>query len=182
MDFREITEFIKDCLGYIIALFVIIFIFTFIVSFQPVAGNSMTPTLEEGNISLISKLSYVFGDVKRNDIVVLKQDKKRYIKRVIGLPGEKIDYLNGILYIDDKGIKESIEGTSETTTNFLFEDICASDKCPDNKIPEDMYLVLGDNRGDSYDSRDPNLGLVSKNQIKGKAIFTIYPFNKLGKI
>lgn len=182
MDLRDITEFFRDCLGYIITLFIIIFIFTFIVSFQPVAGNSMIPTLEEGNVSLVSKLSYAFGDVKRNDVVVVKQDKKRYIKRVIGLPGEKIDYLNGILYINDAGIIESIDGASENTTNFLFEDICPKEKCSDNKIPDDMYLVLGDNRKDSFDSRDSDLGLVSIKQIKGKAFFTIYPLNKIGKI
>src|SRR5574344_1451964 len=100
MDFREINEFLHDFMGYIITLIVIILVYMFVISFQPVAGNSMSPSLVEGYILLVSKLSYKFGSINRNDIVSLKTGSKRFVKRVIGLPGERIDYLNGVLYIN----------------------------------------------------------------------------------
>ena len=64
----------------------------------------------------------------------------------------------------------------------MFVDICSIEDCPLGVIPEDMYLVLGDNRSESSDSRDPSFGLVSKEQIKGKAIFKIWPINRFGGI
>lgn len=183
MDFREITEFFKDFIGYIITLIVIILIYTFVVSFQPIAGNSMTPNLMEGDIVLVSKLSYIIEEPRRNDIIVFKtKDGKRFVKRVIGLPGEKIDYLNGIIYINDESFKETVIGEDVLTNNFMFVDICSKEKCTDSKIPENYYLVLGDNREDSQDSRDKEIGLIEKSQISGKVIFRIWPVNEMGKI
>ncbi len=183
MDLREVTEFLRDCMGYIIAAAVVVFILTFVVSIHPIAGNSMTPTLEEGDAVLVSKFSPKLFSIKRNEIVVLKApDKKTYIKRVIGLPGEKIDYLNGILYVNDEGYRESFLNPEVKTNNFLFEDICPLEKCPDGVIPDGYYLVLGDNRPDSYDSRDPSLGLVSKKQIQGTVMMRIWPLGKMGKV
>ena len=183
MDFRDITEFFKDFMGLIIAFVVIVIIFTFVVAFHPVAGNSMTPTLAEGDIVLVSKFSQKIFDLKRNEIVIIKsKNEKTYIKRVIGLPGEKVDYLNGVLYINDKGYKESFLGEDVVTNNFLFEDICSKEDCPDGVIPEDMYLVLGDNRLDSFDSRDPELGLVPLSNVKGTVLMRIWPVNKIGLV
>lgn len=183
MDLREITEFLRDFMGYIITLVVIILIYTFVVSFQPIAGNSMTPNLMEGDIVVISKLSYLFSEPKRNEIIVFKSnDGKRFVKRIIGLPGEKIDYLDGIIYINDESFKETVIGEDVITNNFMFVDICSKEKCSDSKIPKDYYLVLGDNREDSQDSRDPEIGLIKKNQLEGKVIFRIWPINELGKI
>lgn|SRR5574344_654018 len=181
-DFRNITEFFKDFMGYIIVLAVILFVFTFVISIAPIAGNSMNPTLNDGNLVIVTRFSYVFKEPQRNDIIIFKnQNNKKYVKRIIGLPGEKIDYLNGYLYINDETYKEYlIDGTK--TNNFMFSDICPSSKCPDGKIPEDKYLVLGDSRSDSQDSRDPLIGLVSKDEIIGKIVFRIWPFNDFGKI
>lgn len=182
MDLREVTEFLRDCLGYIITLVVIVLIYTFVVSFQPIAGNSMAPNLVEGNIVLVSKLSFLFSTPKRNDIVTFKTEKgKRFVKRIIGLPGEEIDYLDGILYINKETFKETIIDEDVVTRNFMFEDICPIEKCPDSKIPEDYYLVLGDNREDSQDSRDPELGLIKKSELRGKVTFKIWPINEIGK-
>lgn len=100
-DFREVREFIKDFFGYIISFAVIAFIFTFIIAVAPIAGNSMNPTLNDGNMVIVTRFTYQFSDVKRNDIIIFKDsNKKKYVKRVIGLPGEKIDYINGYLIID----------------------------------------------------------------------------------
>lgn len=183
MDLRDIKEFIKDFIGYIFAFLIIVMIFTFVVAFHPVAGNSMTPTLAEGDIVMVSKFSHKLFSLKRNEIVIVKSsDEKTYIKRIIGLPGEKVDYLNGVLYIDDKGYKEPFLSDDVITNNFLFEDICSKEKCPNGVIPENMYLVLGDNRIDSFDSRDPELGLVPLSNIKGTVLMRIWPVNKIGLV
>jgi len=179
LDLREVTEFLRDTGKYIIAIAVMLIIFTFLVMFQPVAGNSMNPTLKEGEVLLVSKLSKKF---QRNEIVTVLVDQKSYVKRVVGLPGEKVEYMNGILYINGTGYREDFLGENVITNNFLFVDICSKEKCPNGVIPEDMYLVLGDNRGESTDSRDPKFGLVSKKQIQGKAIFRVWPVTSFGGI
>lgn len=179
MDLREVTEFLRDFAGYIVTALVIILVFTFVVSLQPIAGNSMSPTLEEGQVVMVSKL---FKNYQRNDIVVIKVNSKFYVKRIIGLPGERIDYLNGILKIDNVSYKETFLKEDVVTSNFLFEDICSSKECPDGVIPENMYLVLGDNRPESMDSRDSSFGLINKKSIKGKAFFKIWPINNLGSV
>ena len=182
MDLREVTEFFRDFAGYIITIGVIIFIFTFVVAIQPIAGNSMAPTLEDAEISLVSRFSYLFGKPNRNDVVVLRKDKKSYVKRIVGLPGENIKYLNGLLYIDEKPFRETFLSEDVVTSNFLFEDICNIDDCPDGVIPNGKYLVLGDNRPESMDSRDSTFGLVDKKEIKGKVIFIAWPVSKMKKV
>ena len=183
MDFREITEFIRDFIGYIITFIIIIFILTFVISLQPISGNSMYPTLKEGEFVLVNKLFYKIGKIKRNDIVnVVNDEGKSFVKRIIGLPGEKIHYMNGKLYIDDEPYLETYLNENIKTHNFLFEDICKKADCPEGIIPEDMYLVLGDNRPESEDSRTPGFGLRNKNDIKGVISFKIWPFSELGKI
>ena len=182
MDLREVTEFLKDALWYIVAIIVLIFILTFVVAFQGVAGNSMTPTLEDGQIVLVSRFSYYFTFPKRNEIVVLKKNKMSYVKRVIGLPGEKIEYLNGILYVNGKAYKEDFLDDTVVTSNFLFEDICSKKDCPDGVIPSDKYLVLGDHREASEDSRSSSYGLVDKKELKGKVIFKVFPLSDMGRV
>ena len=111
MDLRGITEFFKDFMWYIIAVVVLIIIFTFVIAFQTVAGNSMNPTLKDGQIVLVSRLAYKLHDVKRNEIVVLSKNSKSYVKRVVGLPGEKIDYLDGVLYVNDVAYERKVVGS-----------------------------------------------------------------------
>lgn len=183
MDLRDIKEFLKDFIGYIFAFVIIVIIFTFVVSFHPVAGNSMTPTLVEGDVVMVSKFSHKLFNLKRNEIIIIKaKDEKTYIKRIIGLPGEKVDYLNGVLYIDGKGYEEPFLQDDVVTGNFLFEDICSLDECPNGVIPEDMYLVLGDNRVDSFDSRDSEFGLVPLSDINGSVLIRVWPINSIGLI
>ena len=179
MDLREITEFFRDFMWYIIVIVVIIFVFTFVVSIQTVAGNSMFPTLEDGNMVLVSKISYRLSNIKRNDIVVLKNNGKTFVKRVIGLPGEKIEYMDGYLYIDGESFKETFLNPDVVTYNFMFIDVCSLEDCPDGKIPDNKYLVMGDNRPESSDSRDSSFGLVDKSDIKGKVFFKLWPFGKI---
>ncbi len=180
-DFRELKEFLKDTLGYIITFCVLAIIFVFIIAVAPIAGNSMNPTLNDGDIVIVTKYNYIFTSPKRNEIIIFKDSvKKKYVKRIIGLPGERIDYINGYLYINNEKYEESLITTN--TSNFMFEDICSLTKCPNSVIPEGFFLVLGDNRPESQDSRDANIGLISKKEVIGKIVFRVLPFDEIGRI
>ena len=183
MDFREVTEFIKDFFGYILFVGALIILFVFVIAIQPVAGNSMHPTLKEGEMVIVSKLFYNMGKPQRNDIVNVVDDKgKSYVKRIIGLPGEKIDYKNNVLYINNISYEETYLPEEIITRNFLFEEFCSLEDCPNGVIPEGKYLVLGDNRGESEDSRSPEFGLRKEEDIKGKIVFKIWPIKEFGRI
>ena len=182
MDLREVTEFFRDFAGYIITIGVILFVFVFIVAIQPVAGNSMHPTLEDTELTLVSRFAYKISKPKRNEIVILKKDKKSYVKRIIGLPGEKVEYLKNKLYINDEPFKELFLEEGIVTSGFTLDDICKENECPDGVIPKDKYLVLGDNRPESDDSRNKSFGLVDKSELKGKVFFRIWPLGKFGKV
>lgn len=168
MDLRDIKEFLKDALKYIIAIAVILIVAIYVVSFQEVIGPSMNNTLKSGDITVVNKLVFRLRNIKRNEIVSLKKDDKIMVKRIIGLPGEHIEYKDNILYVDGKKISDS---RSSSTKDFKLESIGYE------TIPKDMYLVLGDNRTNSSDSR--TFGLVKKNDIIGKVNIRIYPFNKI---
>ena len=120
-------------------------------------------------ILILNKLDYHFNEIERYDIVVIKVGKSEIIKRVIGLPGETIEYRNNILYIDGH------EETSEY--NFDTEDFTLKSICNCDKIPEDKYLVLGDNRQVSSDSRI--IGLIDKKDIQGTTQISIWPIKKI---
>lgn len=168
MDLRDIKEFLKDALKYIIAIVVILIFAIYVVSFQEVIGPSMDNTLKSGDITVVNKLVFRLRNIKRNEIVSLKKDDKIMVKRIIGLPGEHIEYKDNILYVDGKKISDS---RSPSTKDFKLESIGY------DTIPKDMYLVLGDNRTNSSDSR--TFGLVKKSDIIGKVNIRIYPFNKI---
>ena len=158
-------EIIKEIVVYGLLLLVVLGIKFFIVSPIRVNGNSMYKTLYDNDIMILNEITYRFNDIKRFDIVVIKEDDEYLIKRVIGLPGESIKCEDGKIYIDGKMLKD--EFAYGNTTNF--DNIILSD---------DEYFVLGDNRENSIDSR--NYGAFDRNQIKGKANFTIYPFSRVG--
>ena len=169
MDLRNITEFIKDASKYIIVVIFVLLFFIFVMGLQQVIGPSMNPTLNEGDIIITNKLIYRFKSIERNDIVVISQDEKYMIKRIVGLPGETVEYQNNDVLINGKAYKETF--TNSETEDFTIQDLGY------DVIPEDMYLVLGDNRENSLDSR--TFGLVSKNQIVGKALIKIWPISKM---
>lgn len=166
MDLRDIKEFIKDSLKYICVIAIVLFIFVYVISIQQVMGPSMNDTFKETDVVLISKLSYRFKDIKRGDIIVFEYNEyKNLIKRVIGLPGDKIEYKDNVLYINDEAYKESYVNDT-ITEDFKYD-----------KIPEGMYLVLGDNRDNSQDSR--NFGPIEEEKIIGKVVMRIWPLNRI---
>jgi signal peptidase I len=162
----KLKKFLKENFTFIVLLIVIIVIKFFVVSPIRVNGDSMNPTLEDRDIMILDEISYRFSNIKRFDIVVVKKNGEFLIKRVIGLPGDEIRYEDNTLYINDKLIKEKFN--HEDTKDF------------DTIVPDDKYFVMGDNRNNSVDSR--MIGPISKKEILGKTNFTIYPFNKFGKV
>ena len=172
---------IKELIPYIIIVVVVILIRTYLVTPVIVFGDSMYPTLKENEVLLLSKITYRVSNIKRFDVVVInvnkdlptgKKIKTKIIKRVIGLPGEYVEYKNNILYIDGKELKNDY---NFETKDFSLEDISIY-----KKIPKDKYLVLGDNRSVSADSR--SIGLIDKKDISGMAIFRIWPITRLSKV
>lgn len=157
----------------------IVFILAFVIRYffiQPfvIEGSSMEPNFHNRQLILIDKISYRFHEPKRGDVVVFESPQNPsvfYIKRVIGLPGQHILIKDGDVYIDgekisepylEKGQKTSIQGFDTNTV--------------DEKIPQDEFFVMGDNRDQSSDSRE--WGLLKRNAIAGKFMVVIYPRNK----
>lgn len=163
-------EKIKSFVPYIIIVVSVIFIRTFIATPVAVQGKSMYPNLEPKQILILEKID---KKLKRFDIVVLKLNSDRLVKRIIGLPGEHVMYQDNELYISGEKVKEPFKKNT-TTSDFDIKDIGYE------KIPDNTYFVVGDNRNNSLDSR--SFGLVDKKDIVGKTIFSIFPFHKIGSI
>ena len=166
-------EIIKELYPYVIIILVVVLVRSFIITPVIVSGNSMKPNLNDGELLLVRKIGYNEKTIKRFDIVVIKKDKEEIIKRVIGLPGEHISYKNNKLYVNDKLVSEDY--THLDTKDFNLEEICTC-----STIPEGKYLVLGDNRPISKDSR--SIGLIDEKDIVGKAVFRLWPISKIGRI
>lgn len=164
-------KYIKEIVPYIIIIVTVVFIRTFIITPVRVDGLSMYPTLKDGEILLLKKFD---KSIERFDIVVVNFGKTKIVKRVIGLPGEVIEYKNNKLYINNKEIKEEFLNEDIKTSNFNL------DMLKLEKIPENHYFVVGDNRNDSTDSRI--LGVISKDDIMGVTNFSIFPFDTFGSI
>ena len=163
---------IMNILSYVLVIVIALLIKQFVFSPIKVNGSSMYPTLRDGDIMFLNEIGYHLNGLKRFDIVVVNTENDRIIKRVIGLPGEYVEYKDNILYINGEEVKENFD--HEITHNFKLDEI------GHDKIPDGYYFVVGDNRGDSLDSR--KIGLISKDQIKGKTDFILLPFKRLGKV
>ncbi len=162
---EKVKKIGKEILPYIVIILVVVLIKMFVFTPVIVNGDSMLDTLHDHDIMILDKLSMRTKGIQRFDIVVVQVGDTKIIKRVIGLPGETIEYKNNKLYINGKFMKDS-HGSDIT---YDFDPV---------KIPDNMYYVLGDNRTDSVDSRI--LGVISEKDILGKAKFIIYPFNHFG--
>lgn len=174
MDWLEIKEFFKDTIKYIILIIVVLLLALYVVSLQQVVGPSMQPNFNSNDVVILDKIGYRFKSVDRGDVVsVYYADTKYLIKRVIGLPGENIEYRNNDLYINGVLTEENYLPEDIVTENFSLSSLGYS------SIPNDYYLVIGDNREDSLDSRDPKVGLIPKKNIIGQVRLRIWPLNKI---
>jgi signal peptidase I len=172
---RSNAKSILEWVGVIVgALLVALVIKTFLLQAFYIPSRSMEPTLRIGDRVLVNKLSYKAHDINRGDIVVFERPKdeppdaiKDLIKRVIALPGETISTQNGQVYIDGRPLREPYLPTGTVTDNL-----------PPTKIPEGEVFVMGDNRGDSRDSRF--FGPIDEDLIVGRAFVRIWPITHLG--
>ena len=160
---------------YLLAVVALTFLFVqFVGQRTHVNGDSMNVTLEDGDNLIVDKLSYRFTDPERFDIIVFPykyQEKTYYIKRIIGMPGETVQIIDGMVYIDGEMLDETYGKEVMQYSGVASDPIT---------LGEDEYFVLGDNRNNSSDSRDPSVGNIQKDQIIGKAFIRIWPLNKFG--
>jgi len=182
---KEIMEWIKAFVFAAIFVFVInIFIGT-----TTVFSTSMYPTLVEKDVLILNKIS----PIERGDIVSFKSDleigeksykllnpiqklfvsehsRKNLIKRVIGLPGDKVDVYDGKVFINDEEISENYVSSYTTGESHI------------EKLGENEYFMMGDNRSVSLDSRNSTVGLIDGEDFIGKVFVRIFPLNKMGEI
>ena len=169
MDWLTIREFLLDSIKFIIVIIILLFVMVYVVSITQVVGNSMDPTLKNQEVLILNKAKYRFFDVKRGDIISFTyEDTKYLIKRVIGLPGDKIKIKDNQLYINGKIYDEPYLKNVETK-DFDLATLGTTE------VSEGKYFVLGDNRENSLDSR--KIGFVDQEDIIGKVAIRIWPIN-----
>lgn len=162
---NKIKSIIKEYGPYVITIILVLLVKKFVVSPIKVNGTSMMTTLHDGDIMILNIIGYRFEKINRFDIVVVDEGNEYLIKRVIGLPGEEIEYKDNQLYVNGKKIRENYG--SQETEDFKV------------KVKKNSYFVLGDNRTNSLDSR--YFGAFQKNRIIGKTSLIIFPFNRFGE-
>lgn len=176
----NVKGFLKEFASWVIYILFIIgvtwFIITFIGQRTKVDGSSMETTLSDKDNLIVDKISYRFRDPQRYDIVVFPYryaENTYYIKRIIGMPGETIQIIDGEVYIDDELLGEQYGAEVMQKAGIAAEPIT---------LGADEYFVLGDNRNHSSDSRDPSVGILTRKELIGRAWMRIYPFDKMGVI
>lgn len=168
---REKLHNLLDWVVYILIVAVLAFLLlNYVAQRVLVDGTSMNPTLQDQDSVLVEKLSYRFSNPERYDIVVFKylgKDDTYYIKRIIGLPGETVQVIDGYVYINGELLETDIYGN-----DIMLSSGRASEPIT---LGEYEYFVLGDNRNGSSDSRSESVGNVARSQIVGKAFIRIWP-------
>ena len=181
---KAIGTFFLDIIQTIVlALSVFIIIYLFLVQPHQVKGSSMYPNFHDGEFILTNKVSYRFGSPKRGDVIIFKapagepcaEIECEYIKRIIGLPGDRVKVQGGSVFVNGSKLNESYlaNGIYVSPGSYLLENL-------EKEIPEGEYLALGDNRSQSRDGRE--FGPISKEDIIGKAWVRYWPFDRVGAI
>lgn len=172
------TVFLRELCGYvfifILPIIITIFINKYVLTRADIEGTSMLATLQNNDITFVEKLSLITHSFKRGEIVIFKSNNKNndiYIKRIIGLEGDKIKISTGKVYLNNKLLQETYlpSYTITDTGPYLGSKTIT--------IPKGFVFVLGDNRLESFDSRF--FGVVNIKDIQGHAIIRIYPFNTM---
>ncbi|WP_347552436.1 signal peptidase I [Pseudalkalibacillus hwajinpoensis] len=165
--------------AFSIAVVLAIVIREFLITNYVVHGESMMPTIQDGNRLIINKIGYEVSEPDRFDLVVFHANEQEdYIKRVIGLPGDTIEYKNDVLYINGKKLEEPyLERFQKDIFNGnLTENFKLEDKTGKTKVPEGYLFLMGDNRRHSYDSR--HIGFVPMDQVVGKVNLRYWPIEE----
>ncbi|MEG0805441.1 MAG: signal peptidase I [Lachnospiraceae bacterium] len=172
-----LKEIISFSLYLVLVLVITVGIVQFVGQRTVVVGHSMENTLQDGDNLIVDKISYRFQEPKRFDIIVFPyqyEENTYYIKRIIGLPGDKVRidkkgdiYINGQILNENYG-KEVIENQGMAAEELI--------------LGKEDYFVLGDNRNESEDSRFEDVGFIHQKDIIGKAWLRVYPFNSFGLV
>lgn len=173
-------EIIKELAGWLLYIVLIIALTWTVVTFvgqrTEVSGSSMETTPSDKDQLIVDKMTYRFRDPKRYDIVVFPyqyQDNTYYIKRIIGLPGETVQILSGMVYIDGMRLDEHYGNEVMENPGIAEEPLT---------LGEDEYFVLGDNRNNSSDSRASDVGLIHRKDLIGRAWIRVWPLSQIGVI
>lgn len=161
----------------VIALAAALFINFFIIVNSTVPTGSMENTIMSGSRMIGFRVAYLFGEPQRGDIIVFRypdDPSEFFVKRIIGLPGETVEIVDGITYINGNQLEESY-----INSNYWLTDLENEDYGP-YVVPENSYFMMGDNRGNSKDSRKWVNTFVSKDAIIGKAWLCYWPFSQFG--
>ena len=171
---------LKELMGWLLYIIIIVgaayLIVTFVGQRTQVSGSSMETTLSDGDQLIVDKMSYRFRDPKRYEIIVFPyqyEPNTYYIKRIIGLPGETIQIIDGYIYIDGEQLDEHYGNELMNDPGIAAEPVT---------LGEDEYFVLGDNRNNSQDSRAVNVGVIHRKDILGRAWIRIWPLDSMGVI
>lgn len=167
--FREVIDFV---IPVILAVAIALVLKNFVIANAKVPTGSMLNTIQEGDRIIASRLAYINDDPERYDIIIFHfpdDESQYYVKRVIGLPGETVNIVNGIVYVT-----KTNGMTIQLDDSFVTNCVPVGNFGP-YVVPEDSYFVLGDNRNNSQDSRYWNNKYVKKDKIIGKVLFRYYP-------
>lgn len=160
----------------VVCLFAFVFVWYFGQKVSTV-GDSMNPVLYNGDVTLVNRIIYNASAPKRGDIIVFKpkgnENSHYYIKRIIGLPGETVEFLEGEIYINGEKLTEDYVTTEINDVGIVKEKM---------ELSGDEYFVLGDNRANSEDSRMADVGNVKRSYIYGKVWFVLSPQKHFGLI
>lgn len=174
---KEGLEWFK---AFAIGIIIFAFIRTFFFSNYVVEGESMMPTLEDGNKLVVNKIGYQIGDFNRFDVIVFHaNDKEDFVKRIIGLPGDEIQYIDDELFVNGKKYEEEYleKYREETHGGRLTGDFTLEEITGRSKVPKGKLFVLGDNRLGSWDSR--HFGFISVDQVVGKVDLRYWPLKEV---
>ncbi|EGG84767.1 signal peptidase I [Lachnospiraceae bacterium 2_1_46FAA] len=179
-DKEKSKSIFKEILDWVIYIGIILLFTYLIITYvgvrTRVSGQSMQPTLHDGDNLLVDKLTYRFRDPKRYEIVVFPykyEEDTYYIKRIIGLPGETVQIIDGYVYINGEKLKKDYGAEVMQDSGIAEEPIT---------LGEDEYFVLGDNRNHSSDSRVPNVGVLKRKDLLGRAWVRIWPLDRIGVV
>nr|WP_249226170.1 signal peptidase I [Oceanobacillus jordanicus] len=165
---KKKNEWFEWAKAIIIAVLIALFLRTFLFATSIVDGESMDPTLKDGERVIFNKFVYLVGDPERGDIVIIERPLKNYVKRVIGLPGDTIEINGSSLYINGEKYEQTFLSEEAEMQTGSYGPI---------EVPEDNYFVMGDNRAISKDSRN-GLGFIEEDNIIGRSELIIFPFDE----